>query len=61
MKLLLDTHVALWWLSAHPRLDASARQMIAESESLYGNSLFKNIDLLMIERLPGLKSYTASQ
>ena len=32
MRLLLDTHVALWWLSAHPRLDASARQMIAESE-----------------------------
>ncbi len=24
--------LALWWLSAHPRLDASARQMIAESE-----------------------------
>lgn len=30
--LLLDTHVALWWLSAHPRLDARAQALIADSE-----------------------------
>jgi PIN domain nuclease of toxin-antitoxin system len=30
--LLLDTHVALWWLTAHPRLDAAARTLITESE-----------------------------
>jgi PIN domain nuclease of toxin-antitoxin system len=32
MRLLLDTHVALWWLSAHPRLNAPAREMIAGAE-----------------------------
>lgn len=31
-RLLLDTHVVLWWLSGNPRLDASARDLIAESE-----------------------------
>ena len=31
-RLLLDTHVALWWLTGHPRLDSGARTLIAESE-----------------------------
>lgn len=30
--LLLDTHVALWWFSAHPRLDPQAQALIADSE-----------------------------
>ena len=30
--LLLDTHVALWWFTGHPRLDAQAQAMIADSE-----------------------------
>ncbi|MDD5389077.1 MAG: type II toxin-antitoxin system VapC family toxin [Gallionellaceae bacterium] len=30
-RLLLDTHVALWWLTGHPRLDADAQTLIAES------------------------------
>ncbi len=33
-RLLLDTHVALWWLTAHPRLDEATRTLIAESECL---------------------------
>ncbi|MHB1590194.1 MAG: type II toxin-antitoxin system VapC family toxin [Sulfuricella sp.] len=31
-RLLLDTHVALWWFSAHPRLSDGARDMISRSE-----------------------------
>lgn len=30
MKLLLDTHVLLWWLDDHPRLGSLARQHIAD-------------------------------
>ncbi|MDS4021622.1 MAG: hypothetical protein RKR03_14150 [Candidatus Competibacter sp.] len=32
MKLLLDTHIVLWWLSAHPKLDAPSRAMIGNAE-----------------------------
>ena len=31
-RLLLDTHVALWWFAAHPRLDAGIREEISRSE-----------------------------
>lgn len=31
-RFLLDTHVALWWLSAHPRLTDGTRDMISHSE-----------------------------
>lgn len=30
MKLLLDTHVAIWWLSGDKRLSASTRQAIED-------------------------------
>jgi PIN domain nuclease of toxin-antitoxin system len=31
-RLLLDTHVALWWFSANPRLNTESLQEIARSE-----------------------------
>ncbi|MCK9388839.1 MAG: type II toxin-antitoxin system VapC family toxin [Sulfuritalea sp.] len=31
-RLLLDTHVVLWWVSAHPRLAEADRNLIASSE-----------------------------
>jgi len=31
-RLLLDTHVALWWFAAHPRLPEAAREEIGRSE-----------------------------
>ncbi|MHB9119037.1 MAG: type II toxin-antitoxin system VapC family toxin [Burkholderiales bacterium] len=31
-RLLLDTHVALWWFAAHPRLSAGIREEIGRSE-----------------------------
>ncbi len=33
MRLLLDTHVLLWWLANNPRLSAYARAVIADSDN----------------------------
>ena len=35
MRLLLDTHVFIWWRVNSPRLGASARQAIATAEVVY--------------------------
>ena len=32
MKLLLDTQIALWWLTANKQLKARAKRRIAEAE-----------------------------
>ena len=34
MRLLLDTHVVLWWLSDAPALNEEARTAIADSENM---------------------------
>ena len=34
MRLLLDTHVFLWWLTDDPRLDADRRAAIADPDAL---------------------------
>lgn len=31
-RFLLDTHVALWWFAAHPRISVGARETITHSE-----------------------------
>lgn len=37
MRLLLDTHAALWWLADDPRLSEAAREVIAGAEEpLFG-------------------------
>ena len=33
-KLLLDTHIVLWWLAGHPRLSASVCKRITEATCL---------------------------
>lgn len=33
MRLLLDTHIALWWVSADRRLSKSARELIASADT----------------------------
>jgi PIN domain nuclease of toxin-antitoxin system len=35
MKLLLDSHVFLWWQTANPRLDAGLTRVIAEASEVY--------------------------
>lgn len=34
MKVLLDTHVVLWWLAADPALPARARDVIADPDTV---------------------------
>lgn len=38
MRILLDTHVYLWWLEDSPRLSSEARRLIAEAESVHVSS-----------------------
>ena len=33
MRILLDTHILLWWLEANPSLSARAREMIVDPEN----------------------------
>ena len=33
MRILLDTHLLLWWLSASPSLSVAAREMIRDPEN----------------------------
>jgi len=38
MRILLDTHIYLWWLEDSPRLSKAARSMVLESETVYISS-----------------------
>lgn len=38
MRLLLDTHIYLWWLEDHPRLSEQARNKIINAAEVYVSS-----------------------
>lgn len=38
MRLLLDTHIYLWWLDDHPKLAQAVRQKIADADVVYVSS-----------------------
>ena len=38
MRLLLDTHVYLWWLQDHPKLSVKAREQIVAASEVYVSS-----------------------
>ena len=38
MRILLDTHIYLWWLEDHPKLSTDARTMIGEATEIYVSS-----------------------
>ncbi|ABQ26634.1 type II toxin-antitoxin system VapC family toxin [Geotalea uraniireducens] len=38
MRILLDTHIYLWWLDDSPQLSMAARTMIQEAETVYISS-----------------------
>jgi len=38
MRVLLDTHVFLWWLQDHPNLSAAARTKIVSATDVYVSS-----------------------
>jgi PIN domain nuclease of toxin-antitoxin system len=39
VRLLLDTHVLLWWQQDHPRLNAAAREAIATADVVWVSAL----------------------
>ena len=40
MNILLDTHIALWAITDHPKLSASARKLIADPDNtVYGSAV----------------------
>jgi PIN domain nuclease of toxin-antitoxin system len=38
MRILLDTHVYLWWLQDHPKLSTEARTLISDATEVYVSS-----------------------
>ncbi|USX27908.1 type II toxin-antitoxin system VapC family toxin [Oxalobacteraceae bacterium OTU3CINTB1] len=38
MRILLDTHIYLWWLQDHPRLSKTARDRIVSASEVYVSS-----------------------
>ncbi|MES2830663.1 MAG: type II toxin-antitoxin system VapC family toxin [Pseudomonadota bacterium] len=38
MRLLLDTHIYLWWLQDHPKLPVKTKERIANAEAVYISS-----------------------
>ncbi|MES2823904.1 MAG: type II toxin-antitoxin system VapC family toxin [Pseudomonadota bacterium] len=38
MRILLDTHIYLWWLQDHPKLSAVAREKIISTTEVYVSS-----------------------
>ena len=45
MRLLLDTQVALWWLTASPRLSKSSRELMANSPCALSVASIWEVDL----------------
>ena len=45
MRLLLDTQVALWWLTASPRLSKSSRELMARSLCVVSVASIWEVDL----------------
>jgi PIN domain nuclease of toxin-antitoxin system len=38
VRILLDTHVYLWWLEDHPKLSSKARTLIGDATEVYVSS-----------------------
>ena len=45
MRLLLDTQVALWWLTASPRLSKASRELMASSPCVVSVASIWEVDL----------------
>ena len=45
MRLLLDTQVALWWLTANPRLSTASRELMAGSPCVVSAASIWEVDL----------------
>ena len=52
-RLLLDTHIALWWFAGHPRLNAGIRAEISQSECwLSAASVWEVAIKFRLDKLP---------
>lgn len=45
MRLLLDTQIALWWLTASPRLSKTSRELVARSPCFVSVASIWEVDL----------------
>ena len=61
MKLLLDTHVVLWWLNDHPNLRLNARQAIADPDHDVWVSAVSTFEVLNKHRLGKLPDEVARE
>jgi PIN domain nuclease of toxin-antitoxin system len=51
MRLLLDTHALIWWLTDHPRLSRAARSAIAEPDNAVFASAASGYEIANKQRL----------
>jgi PIN domain nuclease of toxin-antitoxin system len=59
MRLLLDTHALLWWLSGDPQLAGAAREAVADAESsvyVSAASAWEVATKTRLGKLPGAES-----
>ncbi len=57
MNLLLDTHVLLWWVFDEPRLSASARDAVADSDNRVFVSSASGWEIATKQRIGKLPGY----
>lgn len=58
MRILLDTHIYLWWLDDSPLLSAEARKMITDADSVYVSaaSLWEAVIKISLGKLEAVPS-----
>ncbi|MGE5565392.1 MAG: type II toxin-antitoxin system VapC family toxin [Parcubacteria group bacterium] len=55
MRLLLDSHVLVWWVTDDPRLRPGARQLIAESEAVVSIASYWELGIkIAARRMPSV-------
>jgi PIN domain nuclease of toxin-antitoxin system len=59
MRLLLDTHALIWWLSDHPRLSGPARSAIADPDNAAFASAASGYEIANNQRLGKLSGKIA--
>jgi PIN domain nuclease of toxin-antitoxin system len=55
MRVLLDTHVFLWWINADPRLSTHAREIITDGENMLFLSAVSGWEIAIKAKLGRLK------
>lgn len=61
MRLLLDTHALIWWLTDHPRLSRAARSAIADPDNSAFASAASGYEIANKQRLGRLSGRIAQE